>query len=36
MSPEQEEFREVARKFAHEEMIPLVPHYDRTGEVTTF
>lgn len=29
---EQEEFRQLARKFAREEMIPVAAHHDKTGE----
>lgn len=32
LSPEQLEFKETARKFAREEVVPKAAHYDRTGE----
>ncbi|XP_005097652.1 medium-chain specific acyl-CoA dehydrogenase, mitochondrial [Aplysia californica] len=32
LSPEQNEFKETARKFAREEIIPKAAEYDRTGE----
>ncbi|XP_015210897.2 medium-chain specific acyl-CoA dehydrogenase, mitochondrial isoform X1 [Lepisosteus oculatus] len=32
LTDQQKEFRETARKFAREEIIPAAPHYDRTGE----
>ena len=34
ISDEQKEFRDLARKFAREEIIPVAPHHDRTGEVS--
>ena len=33
ISDEQREFRDVARKFAREEIIPVAAHHDKTGEV---
>ena len=35
MSPEQLEFKETARKFAREEIVPKAAEYDKTGEVIT-
>ncbi|GAB1604699.1 medium-chain specific acyl-CoA dehydrogenase, mitochondrial-like [Argonauta hians] len=32
LSSEQKEFQQLARKFAREEIIPVAPHYDKTGE----
>lgn len=32
LSPEQVEFQQLARKFAREEIIPVAPHHDKTGE----
>ncbi|XP_039590801.1 medium-chain specific acyl-CoA dehydrogenase, mitochondrial [Polypterus senegalus] len=32
LSEQQKEFRDTARKFAREEIIPAAPHYDKTGE----
>lgn len=34
LSEEQRGYQELARKFAKEEMIPVAPEYDRTGEVS--
>lgn len=33
LTPEQKEYRDVARKFALEEIIPKAAHHDKTGEV---
>jgi hypothetical protein len=33
LSAEQKEYRDLARKFAQEEIIPKAAHYDKTGEV---
>lgn len=32
LTPEQQEFQQLARKFAREEIIPVAAHHDRTGE----
>ncbi|KAK3087791.1 hypothetical protein FSP39_010609 [Pinctada imbricata] len=32
LSDEQREYQQLARKFAREEIIPVAPHHDRTGE----
>ncbi|MBN3298583.1 ACADM protein, partial [Amia calva] len=32
MTDQQKEFQDMARKFAREEIIPVAPHYDKTGE----
>ncbi|XP_061165166.1 medium-chain specific acyl-CoA dehydrogenase, mitochondrial-like isoform X1 [Saccostrea echinata] len=32
LSDEQKEYQELARKFSREEIIPVAPHYDKTGE----
>lgn len=32
LSDEQKEFQEVARKFTREEIIPVAPKYDKSGE----
>jgi len=33
LSDEQKEMQLLARKFAREEIIPVAPHHDQTGEV---
>ena len=33
LSPEQLEFRETARKFSREEIVPKAAEYDKSGEV---
>ncbi|XP_048777329.1 medium-chain specific acyl-CoA dehydrogenase, mitochondrial-like [Ostrea edulis] len=32
LSDEQKEYRDLARKFCREEIVPSAPHYDKTGE----
>jgi len=34
ITPEQQEYQELARKFTAEEIIPKAAHHDATGEVT--
>lgn len=34
LSDEQKEYRDLARKFCREEIVPSAPHYDKTGEVS--
>ena len=36
LTPEQQEYRELAAKFAREEIIPVAAQYDKTGEVNIF
>ena len=33
LTPEQQEYKEVAAKFCREEIIPKAAHYDKTGDV---
>ena len=33
LSEEESEFKELARKFTEDEIIPVAAHYDKTGEV---
>ncbi|KAI5627529.1 medium-chain specific acyl-CoA dehydrogenase, mitochondrial, partial [Silurus asotus] len=32
LTEQQKEFQDVARKFAREEIIPVAPDYDKSGE----
>lgn len=32
LSDEQKEYQDLARKFSREEIVPVAPHYDKTGE----
>lgn len=34
LSDEQKEYKDLARKFCREEIVPKAPHYDQTGEVS--
>ena len=36
ITPEQQEFKDLAAKFSREEIIPVAAHYDQTGEVCTY
>ena len=36
ITPEQQEYVDLARKFAREEIIPKAAEYDKTGEVSDF